>query len=89
MTPEEYRPGLRVWYEPTAGVRFLGETVDDTPRKLGDTWVTAIAMVSRAYGDWRRAGKVSDADVRMSVPAGRWIAYTRLATFRSETSSPI
>ena len=69
MTPEEYRPGLRVWYEPTAGVRFLGETVDDTPRKLGDTWVTAIAMVSRAYGDWRRAGKVSDADVRMSVPA--------------------
>jgi len=69
LSPADYRPGMRVWYEPSAGVRFLGETVDDAPRKLGDTWVTALAMVSRAYGDWRRAGKVSDADVRMSVPA--------------------
>ena len=69
MTVDEYKPGLRVWYEPSSGVRFLGETVDDAPRKLGDTWVTTVAMSSRAYGDWRSSGKVTAAVPRMSVPA--------------------
>ena len=36
---------------------------------LGDTWVTTVAMSSRAYGDWRSSGKVTAAVLRMSVPA--------------------
>jgi hypothetical protein len=68
MTPAEYKPGLRVWYEPSAGVRFLGETVDEAPRQLGgQTWVTTVAMSSRAYGVWRRGG--DRGEIRMSVPA--------------------
>ena len=67
MTHEEYRQGLSVWYEPTPGVRFLGKTVDEMPRKLGDTWVTTVAMSSQAYGIWRRARDTGQ--VRMSVPA--------------------
>jgi hypothetical protein len=71
MTPEQYKPGLRVWYEPSVGIRFLGETVDESPRKLGDTWVTTVAMSSRAYGEWRRRGNPDNdrSHVRMSVPA--------------------
>lgn len=68
MTPEQYKPGLRVWYQPSDGVRFLGETVDDAPRRCGDSWVTTVAMSSRAYGEWRRCGR-ADSAIRMSVPA--------------------
>jgi hypothetical protein len=67
MTPEQYKPGIWVWYEPSPGVRFLGETVDDAPRKLGDVWVTTVAMNSDAYGVWRLGGR--SGTVRRSVPA--------------------
>ena len=72
MTPEQYRPGLRVWYEPSPGVRFLGETVDDAPRSLGGTWVTTLAMLGDAYGRWRLMGQ--DGTVRRSVPAAALFA---------------
>jgi hypothetical protein len=67
MTPEQYKPGLHVWYQPSYGIRFLGELVDDAPRKLGDTWVCTVAMVSNAYGLWRLNGE--NGSVRMSCPA--------------------
>lgn len=67
MKREEYKPGLRVWYEPSPGVRFLGETVDDAPRKLGDSYVTTVAMTYRHYGLWR--GKARDGGYLMSVPS--------------------
>lgn len=67
MTPEEYKPGLRVWYEPSFGIRFLGETVDEAPRKIGDTWVTTVTFRNAAYGTWRLFGRPGM--LRMSVPA--------------------
>jgi hypothetical protein len=69
MTPDQYKPGLYVWYEPSYGVRFLGKTVDDKPRKLGDTWVCSVAMVNGAYGTWRLVFGGPGSIVIMSVPA--------------------
>ena len=63
MTPEQYRAGAVVWYEPSPGVRFRGTLVDDAPRKLGGLWVTTVAMAGPSYGIWRRSTG------RMSVPA--------------------
>jgi len=63
MTPEQYRAGAVVWYEPSPGVRFRGTLVDDAPRKIGSLWVTAVAMDGPDYGVWRRSTG------RMSVPA--------------------
>ena len=52
ITVEQCKPGLRVWYEASPGVRFLG-TVEDPPRKLGQDHVTRVRMDGRAYGSWR------------------------------------
>ena len=76
MTPEQYRKGAAVWYEPSPGVRFRGRLVDDAPRKLGSEWVTTVTMDSPAYGVWRRdrAGGFVLGGPRMSVPAAALFA---------------
>jgi hypothetical protein len=66
VRPEDCKPGVRVWYEPSPGIRFLGE-VTRLPRLLGTEWVTDVAMPNAAYGIWRRGGQPGEN--RMSVPA--------------------
>ena len=68
MSPEDCRPGMRVWYEPSTvgGVRFLG-TVDEAPRQLGSSWVVRVVMATAAYGEWRLRG--GDGVPRSTVPA--------------------
>lgn len=69
MSPHDYKPGLRVWYEPSpiGGVRFLG-TLTEPPRKLGSSWVAHVEMKTDAYGQWRRFGG-EDGSLRRSVAA--------------------
>lgn len=53
INPGEAKVGVRVWYYPMPGVRFVG-TVREAPWRLGDgTWVTHLHEMEPAYSVWR------------------------------------
>jgi hypothetical protein len=74
IEPSQCKTGAAVWYEPSAGVRFLA-TIAGEPRMLGQTWVVALSMPTDAYGVWRRFGN-EKVPIRRSVPAAALFALT-------------